>query len=155
MQEALRRWNPPGINNVGLMARALVLKDNPSPDEEEYVKWQTLQVSTLSIASCIGRILIGIFLHGAPFSDVQTFHHIGITADFVNHRGIRRAWCFSIVATSFLISQLLGLLVEEIEHLQIAVVFVGLSYGGVFGLLPTIIIEWFGMGPYIYLSPLK
>ena len=52
------------------MARALVLKDNPSPNEEEYVKWQTLQVSALSIASCIGRILIGIFSFGVPFSDV-------------------------------------------------------------------------------------
>ena len=37
------------------MARALAA----SPDEQENVKWQTLQVSTLSIASCIGRILIG------------------------------------------------------------------------------------------------
>ena len=53
-----------GINNVGLMARALVLKNNPSPDEQENVKWQTLQVSTLSIASCIGRILIGIRFSG-------------------------------------------------------------------------------------------
>ena len=47
------------------MARALVLKDNASPDEEENVKWQTFHVSMLSIASCIGRILIGIFLPGA------------------------------------------------------------------------------------------
>jgi len=44
------------------MARALTLKDNPSPDERENMKWQTLQVSTLSIASCVGRILIGIHL---------------------------------------------------------------------------------------------
>lgn len=47
------------------MARALVLKDNASPDEEENAKWQTFHVSMLSIASCIGRILIGIFLPGA------------------------------------------------------------------------------------------
>lgn len=60
-QEVLRGRNSSGINNVGLMARALALKDNPGLDEEENVKWQTLQVSTLSIASCAGRILIGIF----------------------------------------------------------------------------------------------
>lgn len=41
------------------MARALALKDDTNPDEQENVKWQTLQVSTFSIASCIGRILIG------------------------------------------------------------------------------------------------
>ena len=42
------------------MARALVLKGNASPDEGENEKWQTFHVSALSIASCIGRILIGI-----------------------------------------------------------------------------------------------
>lgn len=46
------------------MACALALKDGTSPDEWENVKWQTLQVSTLSIASCVGRVLIGIRLPG-------------------------------------------------------------------------------------------
>jgi len=118
------------INNVGLMARALAFKDGTIPDEKEHMKWQTLQVSTLSITSCIGRIIIGV------------------TADFVKHRGMRRAWCIAIVATSFLISQLVGLGVQDIEHLQYVVALVGLSYGGVFGLLPTIIIEWFGIAHF-------
>jgi hypothetical protein len=59
---------------------------------------------------------------------------------------MRRAQCISIVAVLFFISQLVGLRVRDIEHLQYAVMLVGISYGGVFGLLPTIIIEWFGMG---------
>jgi len=130
------------INNVGLMARALALKDATNLDEQENVKWQTLQVSTFSIASCIGRILIGVI------------------ADFTKHRGMRRAWCIPTVATSFLISQLVGLRVRDIEHLQYAVTLVGISYGGVFGLLPTITIEWFGMAHFsenwglVSLSPL-
>ena len=41
------------------MARALALKDGASPDERSNAKWQTIQVSTLSIANCIGRISIG------------------------------------------------------------------------------------------------
>ena len=49
------------------MTRALVLKDNTSLDEEENVKWQTLHVSMLSIANCIGRILIGILPTGVLF----------------------------------------------------------------------------------------
>lgn len=57
---AFRRHNCSGINNVGLMSRALVLKGGANPDEQEYMKWQTLQVSTMSIASCVGRIAIGI-----------------------------------------------------------------------------------------------
>jgi hypothetical protein len=63
-----RRRDSLGINNVGLMARALVLKDGASPDEQEYMKWQTLQVSAFSIASCIGRVLIGTYL-----PEVQVF----------------------------------------------------------------------------------
>ena len=132
------------------MARALVLKDNASPDEEENVRWQTLHVSMLSIASCIGRIFIGILPPEYYPHKARTFYCIGVMADFGNYRGIRRAWCLSAVAISFLVSQLVGLRVRDIEHLQYAVILVGISYGAVFGLLPTIIIEWFGMGPYIY-----
>lgn len=129
------------------MARALVLKDDPSPDEQENIKWQTLQVSTLSIASCIGRILIGnCFTRVLRLAALHTSRRIGVTADFAKHKGMRRAQCISIVATSFLISQLVGLGVQDIQHLQYPVILVGISYGGVFGLLPAIIIEWFGMG---------
>lgn len=64
---------------------------------------------------------------------------------------MRRARCLSAVAVSFLASQLVGLRVQDIEYLKYAVILVGISYGGVFGLLPTIIIEWFGMGLYIHL----
>lgn len=59
--EASKHRNSQGINNVGLMARALLLKHDTNPGDRENAKWQTLQVSTLSIASCVGRILIGIF----------------------------------------------------------------------------------------------
>lgn len=115
------------INNLGLMARALVLKHNASPDNQEYAKWQTLHVLTFSIASCIGRILIGAI------------------ADFANYRGIQRIQCFSIVAVSVFVSQLVGLLVQENEQLQYAVFLVGVSYGGVFGLSPVIVLELFGI----------
>lgn len=76
-------------------------------------------------------------------------------ADFVKHRGMRRVWCFSIVATSFLISQLAGLFVQENEQQQYVVLLVGASYGGVIGLSPIIVLEWFGIGPYNHLLPFK
>lgn len=88
------------------------------------------------------------------FEMAKVLHRIGVTADFGKHRGVRRAWCISIVATLFLISQLVGLGVRDVEHLQYAVILVGISYGGVFGLLPTIIIEWFGMGTQAFV-PLR
>ena len=64
------------------------------------------------------------------------------------NRGMRRAQFIPIVAASFLVSQLVGLYVQNIEHLQYAVFLVGISYGATFGLLPVIVIEWFGMGSY-------
>ena len=129
------------------MARALASAGGTVPGEQELMKWQTLQVSTLSIASCIGRILIGSDLSTAEWLTVpHAFDRTGVTADFAKHRGVRRAWCIAIVATSFLVSQLVGLGVQDVEHLQYAVALVGLSYGGVFGLFPTITIEWFGIG---------
>ena len=81
-------------------------------------------------------------------SALATFKHhwIGLTADFVNHRGMRRIRCLSAVAASFLVSQLVALRIQDIKYLQYSALLVGISYGGVFGLMPTIIIEWFGMG---------
>lgn len=80
------------------------------------------------------------------FPNPSHLSRTGVTADFAKHKGTRRAWCISIVAMTFIISQLAGLCVRDIEHLQFAAALVGISYGGVFGLFPTIIIEWFGMG---------
>ena len=61
--------NHPGVNNLGLMARALLLGDGASPSEEENAKWQTHLVSTLSIANCLGRVLIGISLLKQSYFD--------------------------------------------------------------------------------------
>lgn len=55
---------------MGLMARALTLKHDASPDNQEHAKWQTLHVSAFSIASCIGRILIGISLGLNRFDEI-------------------------------------------------------------------------------------
>lgn len=115
------------INNVGLMARALMPQSDTSSDDLEYVKWQTLHVTSFSIASCAGRIIIGLI------------------ADFVKHRGTRRIQCLSAIAVAFLLSHLAGVLVQDNQQLQYAVLFTGLSYGTVFGITPTIVVEWFGL----------
>ena len=83
---------------------------------------------------------------------IRTSYRTGVVADFGKHRGMRRAWCISMVAALFFVSQLAGLGVQDVEHLQYAVILVGISYGGIFGLLPTITIEWFGMGTQQFFS---
>ena len=130
------------------MARALALKDEAIPDERENVKWQIIQVSTLSIASCIGRVLIGSDFSTVNAPQSSHFSRTGVVADFAKHKGMRRVWCISIVATAFLVSQLVGLCIRDVKHLQYAVALVGTSYGMTFALFPTIAIEWFGIGTH-------
>lgn len=49
------------INNVGSISQALYAKGNPDYDEVISSQIQALQVSTVSIMNCIGRILIGSY----------------------------------------------------------------------------------------------
>ena len=51
-------WDP-GINNVGLVAQSLYAKAAPVYDEVESFKFQTSQVSAVSVTNCMGRISIG------------------------------------------------------------------------------------------------
>ena len=49
----------------------------------------------------------------------------------------------------FVISQLTCYVIDDINDLWKASVLLGLAYGGLFGLLPTIVIDWFGLGEYL------
>jgi len=116
------------INNVGLVAQSLYAKNFPVYDEVESFKFQTLQVSAVSVMNFVGRICIGVF------------------TDFIKNRlGLRRAYCISLVAMFFFISQLVAMSVVDVKNLWKASLLVGFSYGSLFGLFPTIIIDWFGM----------
>jgi len=119
------------INNVGLISQALFAKGNPNYDEIESAKWQAMQVSIISIANCLGRIFAGL------------------GADAVKNRlGRPRSYCLCVVAILFILSQLIATKVDEVENLWFASATLGLAYGGIFGLFPTIIIEWFGLGHF-------
>jgi hypothetical protein len=54
--------------------------------------------------------------------------------------------CLAGVAASFLLSQLAALAVSDVSSLWRASALLGLSYGAMFGLMPMICLEWFGMG---------
>ncbi|KAI5117521.1 hypothetical protein M0805_009529 [Coniferiporia weirii] len=119
------------INNVGSISQALFAKGNPDFDEIESAKWQSMQVSIISIANCLGRILSGV------------------GADLVKNRlGAPRTYCLCVVATAFVLSQVLVTHIENVENLWRASALLGLAYGGVFGLYPTIVIEWFGLAHF-------
>ncbi|KAG1740293.1 major facilitator superfamily domain-containing protein [Suillus lakei] len=131
------------INNVGSISQALYAKENSNYDELEASRWQAAQVSTLSICNFAGRILIGLI------------------ADLIRFRlRLPRAYCFCIVSTLFVVSQLSAMSVNDVAHLWKATALLGLAYGSLFGIAPTIVIDWFGLSHlsenwgYLSLSPL-
>ncbi|EIW81731.1 MFS general substrate transporter [Coniophora puteana RWD-64-598 SS2] len=130
------------INNVGSISQALYAKGNPTYDDLEAAKWQAAQVSTLSIGNFSGRVLIGLI------------------SDVLLRLKLPRASALSIVSALFIVSQIVALQIEDVSHLWRATVVLGLTYGGLFGVMPTIVIEWFGLAHlsenwgYTSLSPL-
>ncbi|TDL18446.1 MFS general substrate transporter [Rickenella mellea] len=131
------------INNVGSISQALLAKDKPNYNEKEASKWQNMQVSTISIANCLGRILIGL------------------CADLVKNKlNAPRSFCMTLVSLLFIFSQLFATHVESVSSLWKASALLGLAYGGLFGLFPTLVIEWFGLSHfsenwgYVSISPM-
>ncbi|TFY74600.1 hypothetical protein EWM64_g9412, partial [Hericium alpestre] len=116
------------INNVGTISQALFAKGNPDYNEVEAAVWQAAQVSIVSVANFVGRIFIGI------------------TADFVkSHLRCPRSFCITIVSTLFITSQLVLLGADSVRNLWQASALLGFAYGSMFGLFPTVTIEWFGL----------
>ena len=75
---------------------------------------------------------------------------IGLISDFMHiHMHIPRAYCLCIVSSLFIISQVLALSVSNVDTLWIATVLLGFAYGSLFGTMPAIMIEWFGLGKCI------
>ena len=117
------------INNVGSIAQALLAHRKPDYDEAESANWQAVQVSAISLASFSGRILIGI------------------VADVVKSRlRVPRSFCLPAMSVLFVLSQLSLVAISDVRHLWMASVLLGLAYGCLYGLVPTISIEWFGLG---------
>jgi len=116
------------INNVGSISQALFAKDNSNYDEALAYQWQATQVSAISIANCMGRILMGV------------------TSDYAKNRlHLPRSYCISLVAVLFIISQLMAMLTDDVTGLWMVSLMLGLAYGGLFGLFPMMAFEWFGM----------
>jgi MFS family permease len=110
------------------MSQALYAKANPKYDEEVASRWQAMQVSSISVTNFLGRILIGLA------ADVAK-----------NHLHVPRSYCLTLVSSFFLASQIFAASIQNVQNLWRASTLLGLAYGGVFGLFPTICIEWFGL----------
>ncbi|KAI0030402.1 major facilitator superfamily domain-containing protein [Vararia minispora EC-137] len=119
------------INNVGSIAQALFSQGNPAYDPVAAATWQAAQVSAISLMNFAGRILVGIAADVAK----SRFH-------------APRSYCMTLVACLFVLSQLILITTKDVTRLWIASACLGLAYGGLFGLLPTLCIEWFGLAHF-------
>lgn len=93
-----------------------------------------------------GRIFIGerVWRSWTQTGTIVIF--IGIFADFIGNRmGLRRGYCITLVALLFFTSQLVAMSIVDVRELWKASLLVGFSYGCLFGLFPSMIIDWFGM----------
>jgi hypothetical protein len=74
---------------------------------------------------------------------------LGSSADYAkNHYGWLRSYFTIGISSTFILSQLVLYNTSSVENLWIASGLLGLGYGGMFGLFPTIMIEWFGLGEH-------
>jgi len=63
----------------------------------------------------------------------------GASADFVKHRfSAHRSYLLIVVSLLFISSQVVASRIEETSALWRASLLLGLGYGGIFGLLPTV-----------------
>jgi MFS family permease len=123
--------NIPDINNAGSIAQALFAHGNADYDEAESSAWQAAQVSIISLANCFGRITISF-----------------ITDTVKSRVHVPRSFCIPLVSTLFILALLVLMAINDVHQLWAASGFIGLAYGCWFGLLPTISIEWFGLGEF-------
>ncbi|KAG0374291.1 hypothetical protein BGX24_010583 [Mortierella sp. AD032] len=130
------------ITNAGNIVRSIYRghTDDPSkpPTDEDLIRLQQLQnfhVSLISLMSCTGRISVGMM------SDL-------------GKRGGGKWWGVSRVGfllyAGFCVwlGQTFGSQVKDIADLTRVSLFVGLGYGSVFGVAPTIVSEWFGVSNF-------
>lgn len=122
----------PDINNVGAMSQALYAYNNPNYDPIEAARWQSTQVSSISLMNCAGRIIIGFI------------------SDLLKARwSIPRSYSLVLVSIICCFSQALVLGIDEIQDLSFASSVLGLGYGAVFSLLPNVCMEWFGLSMFL------
>ncbi|CAG8480722.1 8291_t:CDS:2 [Ambispora gerdemannii] len=117
------------INNVGSILRSLFDTTLMFDDHEKLLKYQNFHVSLISVFSCIGRVSSGFI------SDLtkQTFN-------------LRRIW-FMLSASILLLSGqiIVGFFATHLETLWIGSMLIGLGFGNLLGIAPTIASEWFGL----------
>ncbi len=97
------------------------------PDEDLTSPYQALQVSIISFANFLGRLLAG------PLSDL-----------FSKSLDSNRMWVVVIALTLSTVGQLSLIFFNDLNILSFSSLFIGMGYGAVYGTLPAVVAETFG-----------
>ncbi|GAA5949666.1 hypothetical protein JCM3765_002746 [Sporobolomyces pararoseus] len=134
------------INNLGTVTVTLA---DEGTDPRSIAKMQAHLVSLLSICNCLGRLAVG-------FTSDLFLHHVPERYRFA------RVWWLAVTAFLFIISQVLAGRAETIEGvhgLALPTALTGFAYGNLFGSVPVVGLERFGVlnyatnNGYLTLSP--
>ncbi|KAG0200786.1 hypothetical protein BGX28_006221 [Mortierella sp. GBA30] len=130
------------VTNAGSVIRSIYRDhlEDPSlpPTKDELIRLQQLQnfhVSLISLCSCLGRISVGLMSDLGKRGSGQWW-------------GIHRVGFLLYAGMCVWLGQSFGAGVREIGDLTKVSLLVGLGYGSVFGVAPTIVSEWFGVSNF-------
>lgn len=112
--------------NGGLLKLALMFASSKG-DEDLASPYQALQVSVISFANFLGRLLAGLL------------------SDLISKKmGKSRLWVIMIALLVSLMGQLSLVVLNDINSLTLSSLLIGISYGSVYGALPSCMAETFG-----------
>ncbi|GAA5976811.1 hypothetical protein JCM11641_000878 [Rhodosporidiobolus odoratus] len=127
------------INNLGTVALTLAASDpDVEPDPRAVAKSQAYLVSLLSVFNCLGRLFVG-------FSSDTCLHHLP------SKMRVARIWWLVVTAVLFVFSQHLAgqtSHVSGLAGLAVPTALTGFAYGCLFGSVPIVGLERFGMANY-------
>ncbi|RKF78910.1 putative membrane protein [Golovinomyces cichoracearum] len=116
------------INNTGNNVGALWRKWDKKTSEKFIIQQETVQVSIISICSFLGRIMSGIG------SDI-----------LVKVLKVSRLWCLALASIVYFVAQLCAIFIQNPNFLFLISAPTGLAYGFLFGCIPSLVSETFGI----------
>ncbi|KAI9501955.1 hypothetical protein GGI25_005232 [Coemansia spiralis] len=114
-------------NNVGTIVNAMYYSSTDTPDHSAAQRLINHHVAVVSLGSFTGRLTIGI------------------VADMCKRVwNLPRSGILVVVAFSVVVSQIIVGAAESLSTLLVGSALTGLSYGFIFGFVPTLVSVWFG-----------
>ncbi|KAJ2060644.1 hypothetical protein GGI17_003612 [Coemansia sp. S146] len=114
-------------NNIGTIVNALYFSSTDDPDPSAAQRLINHHVAVVSLGSFVGRLTIG-----------------AVTDLGKRFWGLPRSGILVVVVFCMVLSQIIAGAAENLTTLLVGSALTGLSYGFLFGVMPTLVSVWFG-----------